>query len=192
MNVFFAPDYSTHNPYQLLLAEALGNRGCEIDFLSEYRRGLPLVRGLSGRASLLHLHWPEAYFRSENGRLSRWWRAFRFPIDLALTASKRPFVTTAHNLLPHRHSPLARHNMAFSYRRSRKVIAHSASAADQVSSVYGINRKKIAVIPHGDLAATLPDLPKQDEARTALNLGPSSICLMFGALAPYKGIVRCN
>ena len=188
MNVLFAPDYCLHNPYQQLLAGALADRGCNIQFLSDYRRGLPLTRGCKSRNGLLHLHWPEAYFRSSSSQLAEWIRALRYPLDLALLATRRPVIATAHNLLPHRKSPLAALDMGSTYRRAKKIIAHSETAAARVAEFYRLDRGKIHVIPHGDLAVDMPPLVDQQTARTKLTLGSEPICLIFGALARYKGI----
>jgi len=66
MRVLFAPDWRAGNQYQTLLAEALSQHGVEVSFLSDYHRGLPLFRGTRARVpDLVHLHWPEAYFRRE-------------------------------------------------------------------------------------------------------------------------------
>ncbi|MEZ5326118.1 MAG: glycosyltransferase family 4 protein [Verrucomicrobiales bacterium] len=188
MNVLFAPDYSLDNPYQQMLAAALGEQGCTIEFLSHYRRGLPLSRGCNSGSQLLHLHWPEAYFRAGSSRLADWMRALRYPLDLALLGLRKPILVTAHNLLPHKKSPLATINMASTYRRAKRIIAHSAKAADQVAQFYGIDRSKFRVIPHGDLAFGMPALIDQEKAKSQLSLGNQPACLMFGALAPYKGI----
>ena len=188
MNVLFAPDYSRDNPYQQMLAEALGEQGCTIEFLSHYRRGLPLSRGCHSGNRLLHLHWPEAYFRAGSSCVADWIRALRYPLDLALLGIRKPILATAHNLLPHKNSPLATINMASTYRRAKRIIAHSAKAADQVAEFYTIDRNKFCVIPHGDLASGMPALIDQQQAKSRLSLGNQPACLMFGALAPYKGI----
>ncbi|MGK0185211.1 MAG: beta-1,4-mannosyltransferase [Verrucomicrobiales bacterium] len=190
MNVLFAPDYCLDNPYQQMLAGALREQGCTIEFLSNYRRGLPLSRGCHRDNRALHLHWPEAYFRAGTSRLADWVRALRYPLDLALLARRKPILATAHNLMPHRPSPLAALDMRITYRRAKRIIAHSAMAADQVAAFYNIDRSKFHIIPHGDLAANMPALIIQKEARKRLTLTDAPICLMFGALAPYKGIEK--
>lgn len=171
-----------------MLAGALGEQGCTIEFLSNYRRGLPLSRGCGGANRALHLHWPEAYFRAGTSRLADWVRALRYPLDLALLATRKPILATAHNLIPHRTSPLSTLDMRTTYRRAKRIIAHSANAANQVAAFYNIDRSKFRVIPHGDLAVNMPPLVKQKEAKKRLSLGKAPVCLMFGALDPYKGI----
>ena len=191
MNVLFAPDYTAHNPYQQLLAGALGRANCHVEFLSQYRRGLPLTRGCRGlsKPELLHLHWPEAYFRSGCSRLSDWLRALRFPFDLRLASRRRHLVVTAHNLYPHTLTPLSRSNMRATYRKATRILAHSKAGAKAIGETFGVSLDSISVVPHGDLAPSIPTLPDKARARNSLGVeGHAKIALMFGALAPYKGI----
>jgi len=188
MNVLFAPDWRQGVPYQSLLAEALTAAGVRVDFLSDYKRVLPLTRLLKQHpADLLHLHWPEAYYP----RKRDWWDGFRrarFVPDLTLATRHTPFVLTAHNLMEHNERPIFAHtNYAAAYRQARLVFAHSAVAAGELIRIYGISESKIRIIPHGDLSVTLPPPITQAEARARLGLPEGPLCLMFGAVEPYKG-----
>ena len=122
MSVLFAPDYRVDNPYQSLLADSISQFGYGVRFLSNYQRCLPLFRGCPPSADLLHIHWPEAYFRSNKNLAQSWARALRYPIDLYLSLRNRSFVATAHNLLPHRQSPFAQRNMRLTYQKANRVI----------------------------------------------------------------------
>ena len=194
MNILFAPDYSLDNPYQTYLASALKSTGCDVRFLSTYKRGLPLSRGFSEYGSnhdLLHLHWPDPYFRVPLGssKVRMWLRALRHPIDLFLVSRKRPLIVTAHNLLPHSASPRCWKNMRATYQAASNVIAHSTAAGKAVCKTFGIPEKKVSIIPHGDLADSLSPLPDRDTARRELGLVEHNrIGLIFGAISPYKGI----
>jgi len=42
-------------------------------------------------------------------------------------------------------------------------------------------------VPHGDLSAGMPPAIPRDEARSRLGLPGGPVCLMFGAVEPYKG-----
>jgi glycosyltransferase involved in cell wall biosynthesis len=44
------------------------------------------------------------------------------------------------------------------------------------------------VIPHGDLSVTLPPPVPREQARAELQLPAGPVCLMFGAIEPYKGL----
>ena len=189
LEVVFAPDWRGGVPYQRLLAEALAAQGVNVRFLTGYKRVLPLTRLLAAqRCDLLHLHWPEAYYPKLNDRLD-WFRRARFTTDLALAARRTPFVLTAHNLHEHnlQHLPFAHANYAAAYRRARLVFAHSEAARQMLTEVYQIAAEKIRVVPHGDLSVVLPAPIPRDEARAKLGLAPGPLCLMFGAVEPYKG-----
>lgn len=188
MNVLFAPDWRQGVPYQSLLAEALVAAGVHVDFLSDYKRVFPLTRLLKEHpADLLHLHWPEAYY----SRKRDWWDGFRrarFVPDLTLATRHTPFVLTAHNLMEHNERPIFAHtNYAAAYRQARLVFAHSAVAAAELTRVYGISENKIRIVPHGDLSVMMPPPVPQAEARALLGLPDGPLCLMFGAVEPYKG-----
>lgn len=188
MEILFAPDWRQGVPYQRLLAESLVEKGARVSFLSDYKRFLPLTRLMGQQpADLLHLHWPEAYYQRKHDRWDFFRRA-RFVSDLSLATRRTPFVFTAHNLTEHNYGGSFAHaNYAAAYRRARLVFAHSAAAAGELVRTYGLPEEKIRVIPHGDLSAALPPPVPQAEARARLNLPAGRLCLMFGAVEPYKG-----
>ena len=66
LRVVFAPDFRNLGPYQQLLGESAEARGRRRwSYLTGYRRGMPLYRGLRGRPmDILHLHYPVHYFRA--------------------------------------------------------------------------------------------------------------------------------
>lgn len=192
LRVLFAPDFRAANPYQPLLAEALSGHGVDVVFLSDYRRVLPLARGSAAAApDILHLHWPEAYFSRRDDKWDRL-RVQRYPLDLWLAARRRPFVVTAHNLLPHNRGDEVGifRNIRLTVRRAAAVFAHAETARAQLAKTFGVPEGRIDVIPFGDHSVTLGRPMPRDEARRALALPPlEKICLMFGTVSPYKGIV---
>jgi glycosyltransferase involved in cell wall biosynthesis len=190
MNVLFAPDWRAGVPYQKLLANALTTHGITVDFLSEYRRVLPLWRGINpAQHDILHLHWPEAYYAKMGDRYDAL-RNLRFAFDLIAATRKLPLVFTAHNLLAHNrgHERLAHFNMAAVARRASAIIAHSEAAAQKVANTFRVNPARISVIPHGDLSVELGAPEPRESARTALGVREEKICLIFGTVEPYKGI----
>lgn len=191
MSILFAPDYRQGSPYQRLLGEALVELGWEIDFLSHYRRVLPLARGIrdAPKAALLHLHWPEAY-HPRKGDIWDEFRQRRFPLDLWLATRRVPLVLTAHNLQAHNSDGNQRAfaNMRAAVRRAQLVIVHSSAAARLTSERMGIPHSRIAVIPHGDFSVLYPPPIPRDEARRRLGLASPGIALLFGMVEPYKGI----
>jgi glycosyltransferase involved in cell wall biosynthesis len=192
--VVFAPDWRQGVPYQRLLAEALGGCDVRVSFLRDYRRLLPLTRLMRAwqqehRCDVLHLHWPEAYYDRRGDRWDAFRRA-RFSTDLALATRRCGLVVTAHNLHAHNRGgePFAQHNTRAAFRRAGAVIAHSAAARAVIVERFGIAEEKIRVIPHGDLSVTLPPPLPREKARAELQLSAGPVCLMYGAIEPYKGL----
>ena len=73
-------------------------------------------------------------------------------------------------------------------RRASAVIAHSPAAKERIASEFRTPRQRIHVIPHGDLSVVLPLPVPQVEARSRLDLPAGPLCLISGAVEPYKGI----
>lgn len=190
MKVIFAPDWRAGVPYQALLAEALARRGVAVDFLSLYRRGLPLARGCARREfDWLHLHWPEAYYQGKGDALD-WLRVARFPIDLSLATRGHRLALTAHNLRAHNVGSAAGMERCTraAYARADVVFAHSLAAKEELSAEFAVEPARIVVVPHGDLSVTLGPPLERAQARAQLGLDARPRVLMFGTVEPYKGI----
>jgi glycosyltransferase involved in cell wall biosynthesis len=191
LRVLFAPDYRKGIQYQHLLAEALSQHGVNVEFLSDYRRVLPLARGSTAAApDIVHLHWPEAYF----GRRGDLWdrlRVLRYPFDYWLIARRTPIVVTAHNLLPHNRGDETGvfRNIRITMQNAAAVFAHAEPARKMIAETFAVPDDLVEVIPFGDHAVTLGEPLDRDEAARALGLPlREKVCLMFGTVSPYKGI----
>jgi glycosyltransferase involved in cell wall biosynthesis len=119
-----------------------------------------------------------------------WFRCARFSTDLALATRRCTLAVTAHNLHAHNRAgePFAFHNTRSAFRRARAVFAHSEVAKAKLIETHGLAPGRVCVIPVGDLSVAMPPPPSRSEARSRLGLGMEKICLMFGAVEPYKGI----
>ncbi|MFQ3671703.1 MAG: glycosyltransferase, partial [Verrucomicrobiia bacterium] len=150
MRVLFAPDYRRGVPYQARLAEALVPFGFEVEFLSDYPRGLPLYRGWqrAGRPSLVHLHWPEAYFyHTDWGHRAA--RVMRYRVDLSLLLGEVTMVLTAHNLYPHNRWQEfgVKANIRRTVGAAEAIFVHSVKAAQKMVEEFGISDSRCQVIP---------------------------------------------
>lgn len=195
MKVLFAPDWRAGNPYQQLLADALAGQGVEVVFAPAVHGLFRLTKAARAAApfDLLHLHWPEAYFPILHDKRDLA-RRLLFPLDLRLAAGGRPLVWTAHNLYPHGrgHSGLDRMDTAAVVRRADGILAHSAGSVSAVVGEFGVDSAKCHVIPHGDLSVVQGQAPGLSpvQARRELGIGEAPLCLVFGAVDPYKGIEK--
>jgi glycosyltransferase involved in cell wall biosynthesis len=95
-----------------------------------------------------------------------------------------PAVTTLHTVL---REPTAGQRAILSelITRSDRVVVMSGSAAGLLATVYGVDDRKVEIIPHG-----VPDLPIVDPASVKGGLGVEDreVILSFGLLGPGKGL----
>lgn len=191
MKVLFAPDWRAGNPYQQLLADALGRQGVEVAFAPQTHGLFRLTKAARavGRFDLLHMHWPEAYFPPVKDHRDLLRRAF-FPADLRLALAGRPLVYSGHNLYPHErlNDRLSACASRAVVRRCGALLAHSAGSVAAYAREFGISPDKCKVIPHGDLSPCYGAPSSRATARARLGLDDAPLCLVFGAVDPYKGI----
>ncbi len=94
-----------------------------------------------------------------------------------------PAVATLHTILrdpsPHQRSVLVE-----LVRRTDATVVMSRSAASLLTDAYGVDHRRVDIIPHG-----VPDHPLVDagSAKPALGLGGRDVILSFGLLGPGKG-----
>ena len=186
----FAPDYRAGNPYQALLARALENLGVRVEFFSpKYDRLLPLSRDCQTiRPDILHLHWPEHYFKHGN-TFQRTTSRIGYSLDLKLVRGSRKLAVTAHNLTAHGATLAIDPLVTRTFATADLVFAHSEEAKIEIERRCGVLAERIEVIPHGDLLTLFPPLIESTMARQQLQLPLSDkLALVFGRIAPYKGI----
>ena len=117
-------------------------------------------------------------------------------IELLMIIAFRTFnkkvVFTIHNILP-RHKQLKFYHI-FIYRMMyflcHKIIIHSSQGKEDVIDLFGVERKKIEVIPHGDYKFFIPENKIQKpEAKKKLGLPENcKTILFFGAIRENKGL----
>ncbi|HWQ13420.1 MAG TPA: glycosyltransferase family 4 protein [Roseiflexaceae bacterium] len=188
MVVYPLPPQLSPNPYLDQLYGPLEGLGVMV-WRTRPRYALPAL--LAGRGErLLHLH----FFDELTQQPGRWATAARTLLFVALLAALRGrgvrLVWTAHNLEPHelRHPAWAFLAYRYVVRQADAVIAHSASALEQLRARYGSPRRA-AIIPHGSYVGLYgPPRPRAD-GRAALKLpAHGRLVLSLGTLRPYKGL----
>lgn len=193
MRVAILPDWRDVNPYQQLLADALGQLGVDVDFPQGYRRGLPIWRALRAGSApdILHLHWPSAYLRSKH-KVIRTLYCIRVFIDLWLVRkSGISIVWTVHNLVTH-DTPTPGAEKWLSGRLARladQVIVHNEAARDEIVQTLNAPQDRIVIIPHGSFRTQYGELPPRETARSELGIEHDQpVILFFGLIRPYKGV----
>jgi len=98
-------------------------------------------------------------------------------------ALRVPSVTTLHTVLQHP-TPGQRTVLSELVARTDATVVMSRSAANLLTSAYGVDRSRLHVIPHG-----VPELPFVDPVtvKPALGLEGRKVILSFGLLGPGKG-----
>ena len=98
-------------------------------------------------------------------------------------ALRVPSVATLHTILAHPTSG-QRAILSELVNRTDASVVMSRSAADLLASAYGVDRRRVHVIPHG-----VPELPFVDPVtvKPALGVEGRKVILSFGLLGPGKG-----
>ena len=97
-------------------------------------------------------------------------------------------VYTVHNLLPHQERPFHAALFQDLYRFADALICHDTQSAAEINRRFGIEERRIHVIPHGPLFAEDLGLAAAS-CRAHLGLAPDrQIYLALGVLARYKGL----
>ncbi len=185
LKVAFLPVYA--NPYQRLLAQALGNEGVTVELQS----GLPSsgwLRDNTGDVAILHYHWLYGLYMARTATPVQVWR-FVARLRLAVRLGYR-IVWTAHNILPHRapFPPLHAAIRRLMMRRADVVITHCQAGRRALLTRFP-RRGPVAIIPHGHYRDVYQPTRNRQEARERLRLPDNSyVYLALGNIAAYKGL----
>lgn len=178
------------NPYQRLLYEALERRGVRLD-ASVSLRISSLWRNRRGR-TILHMHWPESYYRSRFVSVA----VVKLALFAVRLAAARllgyPVVWTVHQVVPHeRTSPrLDRAAARLLAASSALLLAHDPATAAAIEASFGKRaRRRTSVVPHGSYAGVYPAGRAVADVRSELDVDEADCCfLCFGNLRRYKGV----
>ncbi len=99
-------------------------------------------------------------------------------------ALRVPMVVTLHNIKAHP-TPAQQAILTELVDTAEASVVMSQAAADLLTNVYGVEAKRIDIVPHG--VADLP-LIAPDTVKPRLGLQGKAVILSFGLLAPGKGL----
>lgn len=196
MRVLLAPDFSSSNPYQRSLADALRKRAVEVRMArTRHFRPLPLLGpSLRPRPAVLHLHWTHPYLGGGRDAIGRWApRRFLAELRLARRLGVR-IVWTVHNLAQHdgvhRGRELRLHHDLLEL--ADAAIVHCEAARDAVIDALQpspVAAERIHVIPHGHYIDAYPNTVGPEESRRQLGLPAAARVFLFaGQIRGYKGV----
>lgn len=132
------------------------------------------IRFLAARPAVIHVH--QVHF-GRGLQFEKWFLYYAKAIKIKL-------VYTVHNLLPHDSGEKHRPALSRLYRMVDGLICHSESVKQQLVEQFGVDGRKIWVIPHGPL---FQNAGVRQGKKTCSNSGE---CLVVcqGMIRPYKGI----
>jgi beta-1,4-mannosyltransferase len=135
------------------------------------------------RVQVLHMHWPEMYYRTHGRATLRSVSAFTAALLVARLLGYR-MVWTIHNALPHEASVVDR-AMRWLLLRIAQPVVHAATAR----TVLPRAARQATIVPHGHYIGAYPHRIPDEAARRRLGLTPTqTVFLCFGQLRPYKGV----
>lgn len=173
------------NIYTRELGLAYSNAGCEVIY------GADNLLAQAIRADVVHLHWPEAFYRwmgldAIELRIQR----FLAALD-AYKAAGSKVVWTIHNLAPHDHpdSKLDRDVYQQVLDRADLLLHHCPASQALLSTQYRIpGGIAQVVVPHGHYLG-YPSTVSRSQARMRLEIPEDAyVYLQFGMLKGYKGL----
>lgn len=179
---------SDTNPFQVFLARELKKNGWELTRFKWWRI-IPLIKN-RGKVSIIHLHWPEAFWRSQKA-IFQFMKIVQFILSVWLAkALGYKFAWSAHNVLPHnqvRNMSWEKNMRSFILRNFDLVIGHSKNCKEDLLSQFGTKGKKYVLAVHGHYEDYYPPADK-DSLREELNISKKSkVIVLFGSEHTYKG-----
>ncbi|QIA26645.1 glycosyltransferase family 4 protein [Thermaerobacter sp. PB12/4term] len=198
LRVWMLPDYSSSNPYQRLLADALADLGVQVTLARRLADVPPaaVARRSGDDVAVIHLHWTHGYMLDRRAwmtalkgmRLLAWLRAMR--------RRGAALVWTVHNLHDHdrRQPQLERFFHRRLVRLCDALIVHCDYARQATAGAFAVPerlRRRIFVMPHGHYLGVYGEPWDRQQARSRLDIDPDAVTFLYlGAIRPYKGVPR--
>jgi len=193
--VLHFPDWRGANPYQRLLAAALGRQAVDVAFATYAGALLPLTRNvLEQRPQILHLHWiAEIAGLTDDNLLRSRLKQILFRLDVAIVRRllRGRLVWTAHNLRSHENRNLTADcsTRRFLARQVAYLLAHGPAASAAVVADYGVTADRVVLAHHGHFIGVYRNDTTKAESRQRLAIPDDRfVFLCFGDLRPYKGV----
>lgn len=192
-NLLFLPDWSSDNPYQKLLYDALRVSGVNCSGMSGKGFTFRWLLDNWRTYQYIHFHWLFGIYDLDNTGLTvKKAGIFLTKIIFARIMGYR-VIWTVHNLISHEPTNLKCERVLrkITGRMVNHIIVHCNYAKRKVIDEWRIGSAKIAVIPHGSYIGHYPNNTSREEARKRLGIAADSFTfLFFGMVRGYKGINR--
>ncbi len=182
------------NKLLLHIASALEARGAHC-IRTPGRPTWRWLRGNQKNVDVIHLHWPEAYYRVRGRLIPGLDLLWAYSFVSQTKHYKIPYVWTVHDLYPHGTNPtnvwrtekVARR---FLFRNAFTVVVNCPSAIPIVCQEFGEPRRCISA-PLGNFRVFYPDLLTDAQARGVLGLRTNDIVfLVFGGQRKNRNAIE--
>ena len=189
IQVYFYPNYSRDNPYQLLLYSACKQKGirCTPSKIEDVVSSKMKISN-----SIFHLHWTAPILRPAKNQTDaiNLKNEFIHMIDKFKKKGGK-FIWTIHNILPY--------NASFEneevklrkeiIKRADKIHIHSSAALTKVEGMFPISKDKSVIINHGNYIGVYPNKKDRENSKRKLGIDKNDfVFLYFGQIRPNKGL----
>jgi glycosyltransferase involved in cell wall biosynthesis len=180
--------------YLVNLVNHIKRSKIEINFLDNRYFFFPISRKvLTNKVKIVNVHWINGFTKFSKNPVKMLFGTLFFILDILFLKLliKTKIIWTVHNLYSHE---LFFPRVEYLIRKffghiSDFIIVHCKHAKSIFSKEFGINKKKIAIIPHGNYINNYPNNISKKKAREILNLDYSDfIFIHFGRLRRHKNI----
>ena len=186
VQVVLIPHSTDGNPYVRELGRAYQSLGWEVVF------GAENLLELTIRPRLVHLHWPEAFYRwRKDDTPERQSQRFLDALD-EIRRRGAKLVWTVHNIAPHEHSDSGLDKATYQgvIDRADLIVHHCPASITLLGESYRVPRTTPSVIaPHGNYCHSYPPGATREIARRELKIPADAfVYLSFGLIRAYKGL----
>ncbi|MFX1303257.1 MAG: glycosyltransferase family 4 protein [Promethearchaeota archaeon] len=189
------PNKTPQKDYYLInLEKSLIEKNIKLIYLHKSYKIIPISRNLiASKARLIHFHWIKNFTNFSLHKFKMIESSLKFFLDLVLVKYilRRKVLWTVHNILSHE---LIYPKFEILIRKLfvqfvDHFLVHCESAKKILVKEYGIRKKRISVIPHGNYINNYHNQISKKEARRLLDLDNKDfIFLYFGRIRPHKDI----
>jgi len=129
---------------------------------------------------LIHIQWVSPFLAPP----------YFFLLLLNRLTCNKPVVLTCHNVLPHERTPFDRILSWMVFTQASAFIVHAGKSKEQLISLFGIDPRRIFVIPHGNYAFFRRwSKCSAEDAKRILAVVGNKVILFFGYVRPFKGLI---
>lgn len=183
---------SADNDYARCLYSAL--RACGVD-VQACDWSFRWLSARARRGDIVCLHWPSFLYYEHGAPVRTWFLLLRFVVLMAFFRVRGVrYFWIAHNLYPHDGGRGVR-----AHRIGRRVVValsswigvHGEAAGRRVQEEFGVGRRRLVRLEHGNWMSLQPNGISREEARRKLQVAPDAfVFLFFGLCKEYKNIVE--